>query len=801
MRKLLLAALLLLPIGAHAQAQPSQIINCIKSPAQPCNTNAQVGNATDGDHAWLAFGKANANAKYIAYGGPIFPAENFGSCLWGPSGDVGPCINQAIAAAATAGGGTVFLPASPAGSYFGFATPIANGNSGVSLGGVGFAHTFASGQYAGGTELVWNGSAQNGPAVYVGTNTGTAVYSASITGISFHCANLVLYCLEIQQVSHSIFDFASTGASTGGVSTFLTTNASGTGNGTQFNDFSISTGATTNATALLIDHPAGSGTDVSVNYFRSILVTHSLGDAIVMGAQDGNDFWQTSVFPNTISSGQPPVGRNVVMANSAYVPPNGIPVVSVNSGPTSGQTRFWHTDSQVTVMGFQTGSVFATVTSNGSAVVPSPPATLTMTATAVKNSSTLTFTSSPVSAGWEATETITCTGNGDTNPGIDSGVPPGDQIFGAPTSSTVGLLQPTVQPINLNSASTTCQANYGIQQSAAPGVYTISFATSTHWSITAPSGGNSQSGITADGNSVLNFTDLTLPISGTPADGDSWTLTVPSPATNVRVAGVDHGNGVPLAFFEWGATGSTGYINDIVEQQFGNVGNIFCNRSSRICPANPTGEGALATAGNTTGVTGPYAAAIGGVANQASNFGSFASGNGNISSGAYSSVWGENGNDGGRKFVQCLGSNDFAVTGDAQGCMSILRGSGSSASAFRLTAEGSAAGSQNCVNIPNNSSYSLGLEINAFDHTTVTKSINWYGWHRFMTRGANAASTALDSANATPPTPLTNGTVTGASIAATADTTNGCLNISFTPPSGNTDTWNVVAKVQSVETQ
>ena len=38
-------------------------------------------------------------------------------------------------------------------------------------------------------------------------------------------------------------------------------------------------------------------------------------------------------------------------------------------------------------------------------------------------------------------------------------------------------------------------------------------------------------------------------------------------------------------------------------------------------------------------------------------------------------------------------------------------------------------------------------------------------------------------------------------VAATADTTNGCLNISFTPPTSNTDTWNVVGYVQTVETQ
>jgi hypothetical protein len=103
------------------------------------------------------------------------------------------------------------------------------------------------------------------------------------------------------------------------------------------------------------------------------------------------------------------------------------------------------------------------------------------------------------------------------------------------------------------------------------------------------------------------------------------------------------------------------------------------------------------------------------------------------------------------------------------------------------------------VNIPNNTAYSITIDVMAFDHTTVTKNETWTAWTGLLTRGANAAATAL-TMNATP-TPLTNGTVTGSAIAATADTTNGCLNVSFTPPTSNTDTWNAVAKVVSLEVQ
>ncbi len=170
-----------------------------------------------------------------------------------------------------------------------------------------------------------------------------------------------------------------------------------------------------------------------------------------------------------------------------------------------------------------------------------------------------------------------------------------------------------------------------------------------------------------------------------------------------------------------------------------------------------------------------------------------------VASGFYGRTGGLFAADRARYATDCYASGRLAVLGDAQGCVGMLRGSGATGSAFRVTADGAAAGSANCVNIPNNSAYSLQVTITAFDHTTVTKSALWPAWTGLLTRGANAAATAV--AMNTTPTPLTNGTVTGMAIAATADTTNGCLNVSFTPPTSNTDTWNVVARVETVEVQ
>jgi hypothetical protein len=197
------------------------------------------------------------------------------------------------------------------------------------------------------------------------------------------------------------------------------------------------------------------------------------------------------------------------------------------------------------------------------------------------------------------------------------------------------------------------------------------------------------------------------------------------------------------------------------------------------------GWGSVAAGGHNNTVTGLYAGTVGGDTNGVS--------------GSYGLATGYQATDRGRFGSRVFASGAFAAQGDAQAADFTLRGTGSTASAFRLTADGAAAGSANCINIPNNTAASLKVDVMAFDHTTVSKNETWQNWTMLLTRGASAATTALVAAST--PTPLTNGTLTGSAIAATADTTNGCLNISFTPPTSNTDKWNVVARVQSVEVQ
>ena len=63
---------------------------------------------------------------------------------------------------------------------------------------------------------------------------------------------------------------------------------------------------------------------------------------------------------------------------------------------------------------------------------------------------------------------------------------------------------------------------------------------------------------------------------------------------------------------------------------------------------------------------------------------------------------------------------------------------------------------------------------------------------------ATTASTTLVNMNATP-TPLQ--VSFAPTISATTDTTNGCLNLTVTPPGGNTDTIDIQATVATTEVQ
>lgn len=225
--------------------------------------------------------------------------------------------------------------------------------------------------------------------------------------------------------------------------------------------------------------------------------------------------------------------------------------------------------------------------------------------------------------------------------------------------------------------------------------------------------------------------------------------------------------------------------------------------------ASQTASGSYATIGGGEANTadGGDATVVGGATNRAASFRSTVLGGyNNLVTGQYASVGGW----GAFTFLfgdSCRASGNLAAQGDSQFCDRVLRGTGNTASAIRLTADGNAAGSLNCSNLPNSSGRAIDVTLLAWDATNTAKSYvaQWGGGTvaHIVTRGVNAASTLIDgvSTDISPDATRSNGTLTGASAKIAADTTNGCVNVSFTPPTGNTDTWRVVASIRSVEMQ
>lgn len=166
--------------------------------------------------------------------------------------------------------------------------------------------------------------------------------------------------------------------------------------------------------------------------------------------------------------------------------------------------------------------------------------------------------------------------------------------------------------------------------------------------------------------------------------------------------------------------------------------------------------------------------------------------------GTYGIVAGGNVVDNGMYGLNCYGSGAIAATGDAQSCYGVLRASASSTSAVQLTSDGNAASNINIVNIPNDGAYTLRIQLVALDKTAPANSYSWVEQQGLLTRGANASLTTYSHGT---PTTTSTGTVTGILVSETADTINGGLNLSFTPPTGNSDVWDVVAQVQFVRVQ
>ncbi|CAB4128323.1 hypothetical protein UFOVP99_26 [uncultured Caudovirales phage] len=198
-----------------------------------------------------------------------------------------------------------------------------------------------------------------------------------------------------------------------------------------------------------------------------------------------------------------------------------------------------------------------------------------------------------------------------------------------------------------------------------------------------------------------------------------------------------------------------------------------------------TGNQAIA-GGNAVGATGTWSVALGRLT-LADGTAALATGFGARSHGLYG--------------ARVHGATAITTNGDAQMGDYSMSGRSTAGAAVRLTADGGAAGAANVANIPNATGWNGSLAVVARDQTTGG-TYHWTFNRLAMSRNANAASTVISASTVDFVSLGTQtGTPASGSLAISADTTNGGLNLTFTPVSGNTNTWDVYAALSTAEVQ
>jgi hypothetical protein len=143
----------------------------------------------------------------------------------------------------------------------------------------------------------------------------------------------------------------------------------------------------------------------------------------------------------------------------------------------------------------------------------------------------------------------------------------------------------------------------------------------------------------------------------------------------------------------------------------------------------------------------------------------------------------------------------FSSNGDAQSGEFVLRRQTTDAAATRLSADNTAPGGQNTLNVPNNGSYLCRLMVlgrqAGGSAGTAGDSAGWTA-EVLVKRGASPAATTLLGGNASIAPTLNDATAAAWRLGLAADTTNGGIAVTVTGEANKTINW--VARVLSVET-
>lgn len=137
----------------------------------------------------------------------------------------------------------------------------------------------------------------------------------------------------------------------------------------------------------------------------------------------------------------------------------------------------------------------------------------------------------------------------------------------------------------------------------------------------------------------------------------------------------------------------------------------------------------------------------------------------------------------------------FSVTGDCQAGGVVMRVSTTNATPTRLTTDGAGAASANVNALPNNSLYAFSAIVGA-RNTANNDSAAWQV-SGLIKRGANAAATSLVGAVLVTPIAADAG-ASAWTVAVTADTTIGAINVTATGAAATTIRWGAVLSTMEI---
>ena len=294
---------------------------------------------------------------------------------------------------------------------------------------------------------------------------------------------------------------------------------------------------------------------------------------------------------------------------------------------------------------------------------------------------------------------------------------------------------------------------------------------------------------------AISGTSLTL--SKNASGSSTSTLSFFTPHGVVVGGGNNQATG-SYSFIGGGGDAGTAANRNVASGDWSFVGGGTTNTASGIgsviCGGGTNGSGTFAN-----GASGTASSILGGLGHTASGTGSSVLGGyNNVSSGIRSTVlsgrYGTTRSINGNVSIPACDSPIAQASGVSQSAILVLGVQTTDATATALRSDTSAAGTTNQVILPNNSAYLFKATV----ISNVTGGGNTSAWklEGAIKRGANAASTTIVGLVTTTLLAQDAGAATWA-IAATADTTNGGLRITFTGQASTT--IRTVCKVETTE--